>query len=282
LSLSVCVYAFFLTRAILAVSVAAVSLAVSGVSNIIVYLIKEYNVKSIDSAQIYNIVNGCTSVVPVAGAIIFDAYVGSFPIVAFSTITALRSLILLTLTAALQTLRPSPCPVGSSHCETPSAGQFATLYISLGLLAVGTGGTRFNTMTMGADQFEKPRDQDTFFNWYFVALYAGAIPGFTATVYVQGRVSWALGFGLCAAAGAIVVAAPLLGARFYHKPQPKRARSQTLLVLWSPPLGKGGLQCHPTTWVTAMGLVRRGKPPSSADVPSQSFRHVLKQIMSTE
>lgn len=63
-----------------------IALAISGVgSNIIVYLIKEYNVKSVDSAQISNIINGCTSLAPLAGAIISDAYFGCFPVVAFST-----------------------------------------------------------------------------------------------------------------------------------------------------------------------------------------------------
>ena len=54
-------------------------------SNIIVYLIKEFNVKTIDAAQINNVINGCISLVPVAGAIISDSFFGCFPVIAVST-----------------------------------------------------------------------------------------------------------------------------------------------------------------------------------------------------
>jgi len=54
-------------------------------SNIMVYLIKEFNVKSIDAAQIKNVINGCTSLAPIAGAIISDSFFGCFPVIAVST-----------------------------------------------------------------------------------------------------------------------------------------------------------------------------------------------------
>nr|XP_019702405.1 protein NRT1/ PTR FAMILY 2.7 isoform X2 [Elaeis guineensis] len=184
----------------------------------------------------------------------------------------MQSLILLTLTAALPTLRPSPCPVGSSICETPSAGQLALLYISLGLLAVGTGGTRFNTITMGADQFDKPRDRDIFFNWYFIGLYAGAVLGGTAIVYVQDSVSWALGFGLCAATSAISVIVLLLGVRFYHKPSAQGSPFTDLARVVVASIRKRRIAVPPNNLGYCYGPGEAGKPPSSSsNVPSQSF-----------
>lgn len=53
-------------------------------SNLVVYLIQEYHVPSVDAAQIGNIVNGCISLTPVAGAIVADAFFGCYPIVAVS------------------------------------------------------------------------------------------------------------------------------------------------------------------------------------------------------
>lgn len=53
--------------------------------NIIVYLIKEFNVKSIDAAQISNVVNGGSNLVPLVAAIVADSFLGSFSVVAVSS-----------------------------------------------------------------------------------------------------------------------------------------------------------------------------------------------------
>lgn len=54
-------------------------------ANLIVYLIREYNVKSIDAAQISNVVSGCTSLFPVIGAFIADSFLGCFPVIFISS-----------------------------------------------------------------------------------------------------------------------------------------------------------------------------------------------------
>lgn len=51
-------------------------------SNLMVYLIKQYNVKSIDAAQISNIVRGCMQLAPVIGAALSDAFFGCYHVVA--------------------------------------------------------------------------------------------------------------------------------------------------------------------------------------------------------
>uniref|UniRef100_A0A1D1Z8H7 Nitrate excretion transporter 1 n=1 Tax=Anthurium amnicola TaxID=1678845 RepID=A0A1D1Z8H7_9ARAE len=203
-------------------SLMGLSLAVSGVtSNLIVYLIEQFNVQSIDAAQISNIVNGCTSVAPVLGAVISDSFFGCFTVVAVSTFVSFLSMIMFTLTAALRSLRPTPCAVpGSNTCQAPTTGQLAVLYGAVALMCVATGGTRFNTATMGADQFDAAADQDTFFNWFFVAWYAASIVGATAVVYVQDGVSWGWGFGVCAAASAASIVVLLMGTRHYRRPKP--------------------------------------------------------------
>lgn len=67
-------------------------------SNMVVYLIKEYNVPSVDAAQISTIVSGCVSVAPVAGAIVADTFFGCYPIVAvamaFSVLARSNTLLL--------------------------------------------------------------------------------------------------------------------------------------------------------------------------------------------
>ena len=74
----------------------------------------------------------------------------------------MQDIILLTLTSALDSLRPQPCDNGSSLCKPPSKLQYAILYVSLALACIGSGGTRFTIATMGANQFNNPEDQGIF------------------------------------------------------------------------------------------------------------------------
>ncbi|XP_020086173.1 protein NRT1/ PTR FAMILY 2.7-like [Ananas comosus] len=210
----------WITFPFLAGNLLGLGIAINGAtSNIIVYLIRKYNVKSIDAAQISNIVNGCVNVAPVVGATVSDAYFGCYPVVACASAVAFLSLVVFTLTAAIPSLRPLPCSLSSNSCEPPSSGQYAVLYTAVGLLAIGTGGTRFNSATMGANQFDKTQELDIFFNWFFILLYGSLIVGATVVVYIQDSVGWALGFGLCTVATAVSVVALLLGSRYYRRPK---------------------------------------------------------------
>ena len=66
---------------------AGLTLSAAGwVNNLIVYLITEFNVKSIDAAQIFNVVNGCMALFPVLGAVIADSFVGCFSVIWVSSI----------------------------------------------------------------------------------------------------------------------------------------------------------------------------------------------------
>ncbi|KAG2329895.1 hypothetical protein Bca52824_001075 [Brassica carinata] len=76
--------------------------------NLIVYLIEEFNVKSIAAAQISNIVSGCICMVPAVGAIAADSFFGTIPVISVSAFISLMGVALLTLTAALDSLRPNP------------------------------------------------------------------------------------------------------------------------------------------------------------------------------
>uniref|UniRef100_A0A0A9GF02 Peptide transporter n=1 Tax=Arundo donax TaxID=35708 RepID=A0A0A9GF02_ARUDO len=209
----------WITFPFLAVAMTGLGVATSGaLSNLVVYLIKEYNVPSVDAAQISNIVSGCLSVAPVAGAIVADAFFGCYPIVAVSMFFSVLSLVVFTLTASLRGLRPVPCQPGAGACEPASAGQMAALYAGVFLMCVSAAGSRFNQATMGADQFDSAADRDVLFNWFFIFFYASSVLGSTVIVYLQDTVSWTLGFGISGAAGVLGLAALLLGARYYRRP----------------------------------------------------------------
>ncbi|RWR76910.1 Proton-dependent oligopeptide transporter family [Cinnamomum micranthum f. kanehirae] len=203
-------------------TMAGLSLTAFGVSsNLIVYLIEKFNVKSIDAAQIFNIVNGCISLLPIVGAIISDSFFGSFPVISVTSFISLLGTVLLTLIAALPSLRSPTCINGSSTCEPPPKSHFMALYAGIALVTIGIGGTRFNIASMGANQFQKLKDRDSFFNWYFFTMYAAAVIASTCIVYVQDNVGWGLGFGLCAAINGLSLALLLLGRRYYRHVRPE-------------------------------------------------------------
>ncbi|KAL2488892.1 Protein NRT1/PTR FAMILY 2.7 [Forsythia ovata] len=205
-------------------TLAGLTLAGGGwLSNLIVYLIEEFHIYSIDAAQINNVVNGCTSLFPVVGAIIADSFLGSFTIIWISSLISLLGLILFLLMATVDGLRPQNCQNNSSLCTaiTPSKAQYAMLYLALTLVAVGLGGSRFTMATMGANQFTRAKHQETYFNWYFFTLYLATVASSTAIVYVEDNVSWAWGFGLCIMANVLGLIIFLLGKRYYYIDRPQ-------------------------------------------------------------
>nr|QGP73775.1 Protein NRT1/ PTR FAMILY 2.7 [Sedum alfredii] len=207
---------FFITG-----SFAGSTVAASGWSgNLIVYLIDEFNIKSIDAAQISNVVNGCISLFPVIGAIIADS-LGCFSVIATSLCISSLGILLICLNTFFTSLRPPPCQTGSATCEGATGLQLTILFTGITLASLGIGGTRYTTATMGANQFDNPKQQDIFFNWYFFTMYTASIVSGTVIVYVQDSVSWAWGFGICLICNTVGFGIFLFGKRFYRylKPQ---------------------------------------------------------------
>ncbi|KAF7848561.1 hypothetical protein BT93_L1840 [Corymbia citriodora subsp. variegata] len=201
---------------------AFLSVAVTGwMINLIVYLIKEFNVNGIDAAQIYNVINGCFCLLPILGAVIADSVMGCFLVASISSFIATMGIVLLSLTATLHSLRPEPCGNRSSPCKAPSNLQLGVLYTGIVLATLGASGVRFTSATLGANQFESQRDQSTFFNWFFFAQYAGLVLSSTLIVYVESSVSWSLGFWLCVAANFIGLVVLVAGNRYYRHEMPQ-------------------------------------------------------------
>lgn len=66
---------------------AGLSLASGGWAiNLIVYLIDEFNMKSIKAAKVYNVINGITTLFPIVGGILADSFLGCFSVVWISSL----------------------------------------------------------------------------------------------------------------------------------------------------------------------------------------------------
>lgn len=135
-------------------------------------------------------------------------------------------MVLLTLSVSLPALRPPSCGNGVKleDCDKrASPFQLAIFYGALYTIAIGTGGTKPNISTMGADQFDdfepKERIQKlSFFNWWMFSIFFGTLFSNTVLIYIQDNVGWTLGYGLPTVGLALSVSVFLLGTKFYrHK-----------------------------------------------------------------
>lgn len=93
--------------------------------------------------------------------------------------------------------------------------------MALYTLAVGTGGTKPNISTIGADQFDdfEPKERAhklSFFNWWMFSIFLGTLFANTVLVYVQDNVGWTLGYGLPTLGLLISVTIFVSGTPFYR------------------------------------------------------------------
>ncbi|XP_030476381.2 protein NRT1/ PTR FAMILY 8.1-like [Syzygium oleosum] len=132
-------------------------------------------------------------------------------------------MILLTLSASLDGLRPLPCM--AKPCQKASNLQNAVLSIALALIALGTGGIKPCISSFGADQFDEADKKEVkkkyaFFNWFFFAINMGALLGITVLVYVQVKKGWVWGFGIPTGAMIISIVVLLCGIKYYRFQKP--------------------------------------------------------------
>lgn len=131
---------------------------------------------------------------------------------------------LLTLSVSINPLKPAPCsdPTGL-NCKKATPLQLAVFFGALYTLALGTGGTKPNISTIGADQFDEfdPKEKAqklSFFNWWMFSIFFGTLFANTVLVYIQDNVGWTLGYGLPTIGLAISIIIFLVGTPFYrHK-----------------------------------------------------------------
>ena len=138
----------------------------------------------------------------------------------------MQGMCLLTLSVSLPSLKPPAWganTIDPTCTQKASPSQLGIFFLSLYILAIGTGGTKPNISTIGADQFDvfdpKERFQKlSFFNWWMFSIFFGTLFAFTVLVYIQDNVGWTLGYALPTLGLIISVIIFFTGTPFYqHK-----------------------------------------------------------------
>uniref|UniRef100_A0A6N2KHH6 Major facilitator superfamily (MFS) profile domain-containing protein n=1 Tax=Salix viminalis TaxID=40686 RepID=A0A6N2KHH6_SALVM len=196
------------------------------VSNLVLYLTRKLHEGTVTSSN--NVTNwaGTVWILPVFGAYIADAHLGRFRTFVIASGIYLVGMSLLTLAVSVPALRPPSCGHGIKEegCDKPaSALQKGIFYGALYIIAAGTGGTKPNISTMGADQFDdfEPKEKQqklSFFNWWMFSIFFGTLFSNTFLVYIQDNVGWTLGYGIPTLGLALSIIIFLTGSPFYrHK-----------------------------------------------------------------
>ncbi|XVF03411.1 hypothetical protein REPUB_Repub04eG0259100 [Reevesia pubescens] len=200
-------------------------LAMVGFSkNMVNYLTDQLHMPLTKAANTVTNFNGTSSLTPLLGAFIADSYAGKFWTITFATAIYLLGMIILTLSATLPQLRPSPCE-GNQVCQEASGNQLGVLYLSLLLAAIGSGGIRPCVVAFGADQFveedpKHPKKTWVYFNWYYFALGVSILLASTVLVYIQDNVGWSWGLGIPTIAMALSIIVFLIGYPLYRNMDP--------------------------------------------------------------
>ncbi|KAJ6827765.1 protein NRT1/ PTR FAMILY 8.1-like [Iris pallida] len=165
--------------------------------------------------------SGTCYITPLLGAFVADAYFGRYWTISSFMIIYIFGLTLLTMTASVKGLKPS---CHNDVCD-PTSGQTALVFVSLYLIALGTGGIKPCVSSFGADQFDESdesekKSKSSFFNWFYFSINIGALIASSVLVWVQTNVGWGWGFGIPAVVMAIAVVSFFVGTPLYRHQKP--------------------------------------------------------------
>lgn len=190
--------------------------------NLVVFFTAKENISNVTAANMVSNFTGAVYLTPFIGGFVADAMLGRFWVIVVFGVIQVMGMTLLTFTAALPALRPSPCQVDQTRpCLPATGGQLAVLYIGIYLIALGNGGIKPNISSIGADQFDETEPKEKkqmshFFNWYYFCVSIGSFLSVTVVVYLEDNIGFGWGFGIPTAIFAAAIVMFIAGAPLYR------------------------------------------------------------------
>ncbi|RRT38170.1 hypothetical protein B296_00058986 [Ensete ventricosum] len=222
-------------------------------TNLIIYLTTVLHQELKTAAKNVNYWSGVTTMMPLVGGFVADAYLGRFSTVILSTLVyigvhllarchpcllliillghhvlfggiwSLQGLGLLTMSQLVPRLKPCHA---SGACGRSLRLHEVIFFLAMYLISGGTGGHKPSLESFGADQFddnhaEERKQKMSYFNWWSFALCSGLTLGVTVVVYVQDAVSWWLADVVLTAVMCFCFVVFLAGRPFYRYRAPE-------------------------------------------------------------
>ncbi|XP_062180726.1 protein NRT1/ PTR FAMILY 4.5-like [Phragmites australis] len=179
-------------------NLASLSLAV----NLILYLFFVMHIGYADASNLLTNYMGTSYMVAVLISVFADTFIGRYKTVIISSLIELVGLLLLTLQAHSDRLKPPNChfPVDPT-CQRVHGHNKVHLYLALYLIAIGSAGIKAALPAHCADQFDEKHPKEKLqisscFNWLFLSLCTGGAISCTVLVWIQNIKGWDKGFGV--------------------------------------------------------------------------------------
>ncbi|KAM7491986.1 hypothetical protein LguiA_034907 [Lonicera macranthoides] len=186
-------------------------------SNLITYMTKVMHQDLKTAAKIVNCWGGVTTVMPLLGGFLADAYTGRFFMILLSSLIYLMGLSILIMSQFVPTLKP--CKL--KPCTRASKAHEVAFFLAIYCISLGTGGHKPCLESFGADQFDDDHPQErrkkmSYFNWWNFALCCGLFLGVTLIVYLQDNAGWGVAYLTLAITMTISIVVFYIGKPFYR------------------------------------------------------------------
>ncbi|KAK7292889.1 hypothetical protein RJT34_15745 [Clitoria ternatea] len=214
-------------------------------TSLVIYLTKVMHQDLKTAARNVNYWTGVTTLMPLFGGFIADAYLGRYFSVLASSIVYLMGLVLLTLSWFLPGLRPCD---HASMCSEPRRIHEVVFFLAIYLISFGTGGLKPSLESFGADQFDEDHDEEkrqkmSFFNWWNCALCCGLVLGVTLVVYIQDNANWGVADIIFTGVIAVSLLIFIIGRPFYRYRVPTGSPLTPMLQVLVAAISKRKLPC---------------------------------------
>ncbi|KAL0464642.1 UNVERIFIED_CONTAM: protein NRT1/ PTR FAMILY 7.3 [Sesamum latifolium] len=236
---------------LLLVSEGLAALAFTGVEvNMVLFSKSVLRQSNADAAKTFSTWMGTLNICTLFGAFLSDSYLGRYlTCVVFQVVLVIVSklsdllriaidqtflltdirysmgLVLLSVSTQEFMLEPKGCGKIGEMCNQPSPAKLASFYVSVYLLALGSGAIEPALATLGADQFdeedsEENKSKTKFFSYYYVALNLGSLIAETVLVYIENLGKWVLAFWISTFCGFLALIFLLSGTSRYRHTRP--------------------------------------------------------------
>ncbi|KAG4970827.1 hypothetical protein AAZX31_13G152000 [Glycine max] len=189
--------------------------------NLVTYMISIMHLPSSTAANTVTDFMGTSFLLCLLGGFLADSFLGRYKTIGiFASIQTLGTATL-AISTKLPGLRPPPCHANSDSCKQANGFQMGILYLSLYLIALGTGGLKSSVSGFGSDQFDEKDEKEKsqmayFFNRFFFFISFGTLAAVTVLVYLQDEVSRSLAYGICSVSMIIAIIVFLSGTKRYR------------------------------------------------------------------